>query len=161
MTKQTIDTDKLVKAFKGGNDQVKETLTALFGAEIFQPKLMDRIQTFEDACNDQGLKAKDVIPFSEKDLTTEQQAVNAYAQLRVIAKSLQGGFVADFTNSNQQKWFPYFRFEAGVGFVFDGTSYDSTYTLTYVGSRLCFPNSEIAEYFGNQFIELHRMALAN
>lgn len=158
---QTIDTSKLVNAFKKGDESVQAALSNLFGADIFAPKVTDRIQTFEDACKDQGLKPKDVLPFSVKDLTAEQLAINAYAQLRVIAKSLQGGWFADFTNSNQQKWFPYFRLDAGGGFVLDGTSYDSTFTSSSVGSRLCFPNSEIAEYFGNQFIELHRLVLAN
>lgn len=50
--------------------------------------VMERIKSFEDACEDQGIKPEDVLPYQGK-ITMEQEAINAYIKLRVIAKSLR------------------------------------------------------------------------
>lgn len=63
------------------------------------------------------------------------------------------GFVPDFDNRNQEKWFPWFRKES-AGFVYAYTDSTATYTYANIGSRLCFKDSNRARQFGEQFIEL-------
>jgi hypothetical protein len=67
----------------------------------------------------------------------EQEAINAYIKLRVIAKSLQEDWTADWSNSNQKKWRVWFEYKAGVGFVVNDTNYDNTNTNTNCSSHLC------------------------
>lgn len=63
------------------------------------------------------------------------------------------GFIPDYDNGNQNKWFPWFK-KTPAGFVFATTDYAATYTYASLGSRLCFKTSERARQFGEQFIEL-------
>lgn len=160
--KSEIENSKLLDAFRKGSKQLKASLIELFGPELFIPKATDRIKTFEDACVDQKLDPKKVLPYIGTKLTIEQQVINTYAMLRIIAKSLRGNWNPDWTNSNENKWYPWFQYKrASSGFVVVDTDYVCAHALTYVGSRLCFPTSELAKYFGEQFIELHRIILSN
>lgn len=62
-------------------------------------------------------------------------------------------FTPDWSNHNQWKYYPWFRFIPGSGFSCCDYYYVNTHTR--VGSRLCFKDSKIAEFFGKQFIDLH------
>ncbi len=154
-----IEKGLAVKEYNNGGTEEKALLEKLFGKKAFMP-VMERIKSFEDACEDQGIKPEDVLPYQGK-ITMEQEAINAYIKLRVIAKSLQEDWTADWSNSNQKKWRVWFEYKAVVGFVVIGTDCVYTYAGTYSGSRLCLPTSELARYFGEQFIELHRIVLEN
>lgn len=63
-------------------------------------------------------------------------------------------FVPDFDNTDQYKWFPWFRKQGSAGFVSAATYYSATRTVANIGSRLCFSTSERARQFGEQFIDL-------
>lgn len=66
------------------------------------------------------------------------------------------GFVPDFSNWRQVKWFPWFKYNKdAAGFVFAHTNYTTTYAATNLGSRICFMTSERAEQFGKQFADLY------
>lgn len=62
----------------------------------------------------------------------------------------EDGFVLDNCDLEQEKWFPYFKYDKDADvLVFEG-SYK-----TDLGSRLCFKTKERAAQFGKQFIELY------
>lgn len=63
------------------------------------------------------------------------------------------GFVPDYDNPNQWKWYPWFK-KTPAGFVCAYTAYTATNTYASFGSRLCFKSSERARQFGEQFIDL-------
>lgn len=84
----------------------------------------------------------------------------ARLKLILIASVLRGDWKPDFENRNQQKWYPWFEYLAGSGFDFSNSDYDYGIAATTVGSRLCFPTKELSDYFGKQFIELHREHLS-
>lgn len=63
-------------------------------------------------------------------------------------------FVPDFDNTNQLKWFPWFKKQGSAGFVYANTNNAATRTYANVGSRLCFATSDRARQFGEQFIDL-------
>ena len=70
------------------------------------------------------------------------------------------GFVPDFSNGNQCKYFPWFIYNnAAAGFVCAYTHYSPVYASAYLGSRLCFKTSERAAQFGKQFIHLYNKVL--
>jgi len=65
------------------------------------------------------------------------------------------GFVPDFSNGNQRKFFPWFVYDKNAaGFVCAVTAYTAANATAYFGSRLCFKTSARARQFGEQFIEL-------
>lgn len=64
-------------------------------------------------------------------------------------------FVPDFSNLNQEKWFPWFIHNSDAeGFVFGYEVYSSTYAYAHFGSRICFKTPSRARQFGEQFIDL-------
>ena len=94
------------------------------------------------------------------------EALIALNKLFTIAQAWnkEDGFVPDFSDWEQDKWFPWFVYDkdaAGfvydkdaAGFVYASTYYSPTYAYAYFGSRLCFKTSERAEQFGKQFEDL-------
>ena len=115
-----------------------------------------KIKTFEDACKALKLNPPSVLPYKKPE-GNDEEVLNAYAKLRIIAKALRGKWQPDWNNSSQWKYYPWFRHQPGVGFSCYGYVYG--YSASFVGSRLCFPTREMAEYFGTQFIDIHQIVL--
>lgn len=85
-------------------------------------------------------------------------ALSALNKLFTIAQAwnMEDGFVPDFSDWNQDKWFPRFKYdEDAAGFVYACTNYAPTYALAGFGSRLCFKTRIRAEQFGKQFGDLY------
>lgn len=91
------------------------------------------------------------------------EALNALNKLFTIAQAWnkEDGFVPDFSDWNQEKWFPFFKYNkdaTGLVFAYSGSAWSCMLTDEYVvivGSRLCFKSSERAAQFGKQFAELY------
>ena len=69
------------------------------------------------------------------------KAIIAFNRLCTIAQAWnkEDNFTPDFSNRNQEKWFPWFVYSNdAAGFVFAFTAYTATYAAAHVGSRLCF-----------------------
>jgi len=119
------------------------------------------LKTFEDACQVLELDPKTVIPdfscYPEKD----RVSMVAHAQLVIIVRAANKlankgkEWIPDFTNYDERKYEAWFDLEAGSsGFRCRG--YVHWYTLSYVGSRLCFISREVCEYVAEQFIEIYK-----
>lgn len=68
----------------------------------------------------------------------------------------EDNFVPDFSDWNQGKWFPWFKYDEDVaGFVYAYTNNSPTTARATFGSRLCFKTPERAEQFGKQFADLY------
>lgn len=88
-----------------------------------------------------------------------KESTNIQDKLDDIADAinkLDGDFIADFKDKNQQKWRPYFIIDDS-GFRFHYSYYDRSDSSAFVGSRLCqyFRSEEAADYFGKTFFQLH------
>lgn len=86
------------------------------------------------------------------------KALIALNELFTIAQAWnkEDGFVPDFSDWNQGKWFPWFKYDEDVaGFVYAYTNNSPTTARATFGSRLCFKTSERAEQFGKQFADLY------
>ena len=85
------------------------------------------------------------------------KALIALNELFTIAQAWnkEDGFVPDFSDWHQDKWFPWFKYDKDdAGFVYAYTLYAPSYANAFVGSRLCFKSSARAAQFGKQFIDL-------
>lgn len=142
-----------------------------------KPKnVMERIKTFEDACNELGIDHNEWMQ-DKKELGLEADVI-AYLKLRIIAAALNEGWKPQFT-TDEYRYFPWFCLytqseidemneedksrvvfrsssNAGAygGVAYANTSYVSSYTFTFIGSRLAFKTRELAEYAGRQFVEI-------
>ena len=86
------------------------------------------------------------------------EALIALNELFTIAEAWnkEDGFVPDFSDWNQAKWYPWFIYDKdAAGFVFADMDCTPTYACAAIGSQLCFKSSKRAEQFGRQFIELY------
>ena len=86
------------------------------------------------------------------------KALIALNKLFTIAEAWnkEDGFVPDFSNRNQWKYFPWFTYNNdAAGFVFASTHYTATSAYADFGSRLCFKSESRAEQFGKQFAHLY------
>lgn len=86
------------------------------------------------------------------------EALIALNKLFTIAEAWnkEDGFVPDFSDRNQDKWFPWFKYdEDAAGFLYAYTNNAIAHAYANIGSRLCFKSSARAEQFGKQFIDLY------
>lgn len=71
----------------------------------------------------------------------------------------EDGFVPDFADYEQEKWFPWFIYDKNAaGFVFSSTAYTDSPAPASFGFRFCFKSSERAAQFGKQFADLYNSA---
>lgn len=85
-------------------------------------------------------------------------ALTALNELFTIAEAWNraDGFVPDFSDWEQDKWFPWFVYDKdAAGFVVSYTAYTPANAYAIIGSRLCFKSAARAAQFGNQFADLY------
>jgi len=152
-----IDKNKAVKLFKNVPDWFKETLIDTFGKETFSGKIMDRVKTLNDAIAEADEETRRKYLQSIEGYNTPDEI--AYKQKKIICKILRCEWEPDWNDGNQKKWYPWFRWSAGSGFDFAHSYFDFGNSDSIVGSRLCFPDKETSDYFGKQFIDIHRTHL--
>ncbi len=136
----------------------KQMLETKFGKE-FLKNVSILPESFEHAISMKGVGAEDILSFPNPKNRKEFYH-NAIDKLIFLADCINNKFKADFNNTNQKKWRPWFEWnESKSAFVFSDTYYRYDSTTTNVGVRLHFENTEHAEYFGKQFIDLHNEVL--
>ena len=83
------------------------------------------------------------------------EALMALNKLFTIAEAWnkEDGFVPDFSDKEQEKWFPLFYYNRySAWFVYEPhVCYQHSTAYSPFGCRLCFKNHERAEQFGKQF----------
>ena len=144
--------------------------------EVDEKDVNERITDFESARRALGRKPNTGFhvvkeKLSESDLPLEDvarlvtdinpkhiEALIALNKLFTIAQAWnkEDGFVPDFSDWEQDKWFPWFVYDKdAAGFVCANPSYSPTAAHAHFGSQLCFKTSERAEQFGKQFADLY------
>lgn len=135
--------------------------------EVECPQVNEVITDFKRARKALGLKPNtcynlpEHVPKFVSDINPKHiEALIALNKLFTIAQAWnkEDGFVPDFSDKEQDKWFPWFEYNRdAAGFVYVVTIYTPTNLFAYFGSRLCFKTSERAEQFGKQFDDLYNM----
>ncbi len=116
-----------------------------------KPKnVMERIKTVQDVLADNGISQGSFHKQCE-GLETDELA---YRLLKLLAKSLNEGWTPDWNDDNQYKYFAWFYMGGSSGFRYDGCG--GWYSVSTVGSRLCFKSRELAEYAGKQFTQVFK-----
>jgi hypothetical protein len=138
-----LDNTTALKMYPGTIPEMKAILEQSFGKEFFSGKITDRVKTFEDALAIAGLEETDV--FHEDDTVDEI----SYKKVKLIIRVLNEGWKPDFTNENEPKYYIWWKFVKGKGFV--SYACGCYYALSHVGSRLCFRSRELAEHAAKHF----------
>ena len=120
-----------------------------------QLSIMDRVKTFEDALALADEKTREEYLKSVEGYNTPDEI--AYKKLKLITKVVNEGWVADYTDPLQPKyylWGGYLSNGAYAGLLCASCSDASGGSYGNVESRLNFKSREIAEYVGNHFLDL-------
>lgn len=111
--------------------------------------------TFGDACKFLGIPESAIALKGDNGIA---KSAVAFYKLAIIAKAWNkiDGFVPDFSNADQYKYYPWFVYKTQhAGFVYATTNYTASITYANFGSRLCFKSSATARKFGETFTALY------
>jgi len=114
------------------------------------------IKTFENAC--QVLNIQPLLPDVSMLPEANQKAVIANYKLDIIQEAINEDWKPDWSNYSQYKYYPWFE-QSSSGSGFSCHVFGCAYSDSGVGSRRVFSSSAIAEYVGNQFIDLYNDAM--
>ena len=119
-------------------------------------KLSNKIdKAFKDACKKTG--RPESIDLSSMPEDMRDQAMAQY-MLMVITEAKNDGWKADWTNSNQRKWFPYFWFSPS-GVRFGASNFYYSYADAGRAARLCLKDESTSDAAGTELTELYEIAL--
>lgn len=156
---QNQASEKLVEYITENNEDYcsdEAGFLSIFDFEVKEEEVQE-IASYEDA--------KALLGLSDEPLMTicgvskhHEKVLLALSKLFTIAEAWnkEDGFVPDFSNEEQRKYFPWFEYNKGAaGFVCASTNWAATLAYAHVGSRLCFATRERAIAFGKQFEGLY------
>lgn len=145
-----LDEKTARKLYPTAVPEFKTLLEENFGKECFSQNITDRLKTFEDALEIEGIDSDEFYK-SCAGLSPDELY---YRKLKIIVKAANEGWVPDWNNSNEYKYYPWFDMRSGFGF--SGTDYGYSNATTGAGSRLLFKSEELARYIGKQFTEEYK-----
>lgn len=145
------------RIYKIATPELRTILEGSASAGFFSEKLTDRIKSYEDACAELGIE-----PINEAEMLSNgfRQDEIDRRKLETITYVFNDNEYVDWNNSDQRKYYPWFKFE-GSGFAFFGTY--CAYSFAHAGCafRLCFKRDADARYAGQQFLELYKSIIDN
>ena len=143
------------------------------GEVVIAKPITERVKTLEDAIRELGednplVQAYKTAEFNTSGNADDVKDVIAYLKLRIIVKALNEGWEPNHLDGDEYRYIPWFRVSRRAVFVggsaclvYVYTSNGSPYASANIGARLCFKSRELAEYAGNQFIEIYHDYLLN
>lgn len=147
-----ITEEQAKKLYFEASENFKEVLESNFGKTAFLKNFQDAVKTYEDACEIIGEKPIDEQHLMDCGIGKSEIAFIKLKTIFKAANKMNNNWNADYSNSNQCKYSPYFIWRSS-GFRCDGTH--RAFTCTRIGSRLCCGTHDDAEYIGKQFKELY------
>lgn len=159
------------------SDQVKEIINKDEDANVFDfyteeqdyEDIRERVKSYADACKVLGIAEIDEKAFKSCGFRPDEIARR---KLESITEALNEGWWPDWNNTDEYKYYPWFRILPGKGKDAEGkpngahaglanarTRNAASSTAAGIGSRLCFRDPELAAYAGNTFRDLYAQIL--
>ena len=140
------EVNEVITDFESAKKYLAGKINDIFGVE------KKRISKSIDPIKDAEILIKELNP-------KHIEALVALNRLFTIAEAWNkaDGFVPDFSDFSQDKFFPWFKYDKDTAGVVCADTYNApTAAGASIGCRLCFETRERAEQFGKQFIELYK-----
>ncbi len=148
-TKLEITKQEAVNLYSEAAPALKSIFESTFGVETFKPKkITDKIKTFEDV---ESYLGRVVVPYANA-YTAEEKCANALVKLLQVAKVLNEGWVPNWGNASEYKYYPYLYKGSGSS-VSAYCRYWSTFRDCPSG--LAFKTSELALHAIENFRDLY------
>lgn len=147
-----LSNEKALSLYKNSNQEWKEILEENYGKDFFKPKeITDIVFDIDSLCEYLNIEYNDLVPYpTPKDAF--QKYMNSCALIPKIVKVYNEGIILDWSNQNQRKYYPWFKFENG-SMVF-GRSYD--YYCCFFGSVGFYKDEKTAKHIGKHFIDIYK-----
>jgi len=148
---------QIIEAYKKGDESQKKLLVKLFPHIPLSNDIRDKVKTLADAIKITGIKkdAEIMALLNYKGADKLMIAAKTFAELCIIIQALNEGWVPDFSNSNEYKWYVYMNHVAGSGLACGGVGVWAA--GTFAGARLALKNKELAQYAGQQFEDKYKI----
>lgn len=164
MSTLTLDLTEAKKLYPTASAQWKAKLEDAFGkTALIETDITDRVKSYEDACAIKGMVPRTLARYRLAFTDASEDEIEgefAFHQLTVICEVLNEGWIGDYNNSEEKKHYPWFEWsDATSGFGFSFSFYVFTYSLTFVGSRLCFRTDKLAAFAGRTFLKIYNKVL--
>lgn len=145
-----ISGDLIEKGYKDANDKQKEFIEKYF--KIEKPKdLLKEIKDFNDILKVSNKTLKDVLIY-QNPKTAREIRLNAICKIELIKEVVNQEWVENWNNSNEYKYYPWFRFDSGGFGFYDSASYCSCFY-----SELAFyKTKEISDFVGKTFLKEYK-----
>lgn len=158
MTTIKIKQENALTAWESADEQGKKLLQNLMPQVEFKPiDIKDRVKTIEDAIAIVKPGANTLTLLAYNGVDPVMIGAQAAAQLFIIAEALNDGWQANWEDSSQKKYYPWFQHKSGSGLSYGDDYYVSS--GTDVSSRLCYKSSDLAVYAAKQFQNIYQKFL--
>jgi len=136
-----ITEEEAIQYYNSSNDNgFKALLEKQFGIGFWKPKnIMDQVKDFNDILRIAGKKLEEILPYN-KPTNKKQEAQNNFAKIQLIEEILNEGWLPNWNNHNEYKYYPYFEHKVRGGWEHCGR-----------GGRHCVSYAEVA-YFKSSFL---------
>ena len=126
----------------------QEHLEKAFEKGCFKKINFKDFKTFEDLCQATGTTEEE---FNKKwDPAIFDPSTIAFERMKICTRAYNQDWKYNLYDTTQKKWAPIFEvLSSGLGFSYSDCDYD--YTLTCVGSRLCFADESRSDHAGKTF----------
>lgn len=172
MESQFKITEKVLEAYEKANDYGKEILEGIFGKEAFGKDIKGKVKTFMNAVEMLGINNQTVKDYYDIANKTDAKDILAFAKLKVIAEALNegwkpkynifdGSYYTSFDVITEEEYEELSKNEKEKCLVFSLP--DKEIIFAIVSSKLsvaceaykiALKSRELAEYFGQQFIDI-------
>ncbi|MGQ7945041.1 hypothetical protein [Flavobacterium sp. WC2509] len=142
-----INKDAALIAHENATSKGKLLLENLLGKKVFVKSIMERITCFDDVLIELNI---DKLVFEKSCEGLESDEV-AYKMAKLVSKALNEGWIPDWSNSSEYKYFAWFKMGSPSGVGFSSDDCGNWLTYSRVGSRLAFKSAELAEFAGKLF----------
>ena len=142
--------EELIKqGYEAANSEQKQLIEKYFTITVVKP-ITERVKNFEDILEISGKSLEEIIPWKNAK-TKIQKSQNTYAKIQLIEEVLNERHIFDFNNSNEYKYYPYFKWDKVRScWVYCSSFYFSSSSSAEVAY---FKTSYLAEFAGKTFIK--------
>lgn len=148
-----ITKEKAHKAYAAANDTLKQLLENIFGKEHFVTDFGKQITTFEEGLVFKGITAADVLPIVPAFMKEHETRQHALAKLFFLGDIYRNGWIPDYSNPNQRKFYPWEIYKSGSGLSLGVVAYVDS--ATAVAARLTFQDEKTVREFEENFRQIY------
>ena len=143
-----LPNDLIEKGYNEANSKQKELIKKYFKINIFN---LNSIKSFDDILKISGKTLEDILIYKSPK-TAKEVRLNALSKIELIKEVVNQGWVEDWNNNNEYKYYPWFDFDSGWFGFSDSISYCSLFR-----SGLAFyKTKEISSFVGKTFLKEYK-----